>query len=195
MSRWIAWGLALALVAGCGPSKRPKFNIKRASDYEPVVTTAAPPATPAVNPEAVSTAPAEGEVTVVEVGSFKGSCDQSFSGINENDIVALADSSGLRSYRLAGIAIPPGIRADAHAQIRSALEGEAIGVEIEAASPGVDPAAYLYRCSAKSMLNAELVSAGLAVVSDAPSAHREALNKASMEALGARRGVWGRQGK
>ena len=43
------------------------------------------------------------------------------------------------------------------------------------------------------MLNADLVRAGLAVVVDGPSLHREALNQASMEALTAGRGVWGRK--
>ncbi|MBI2213821.1 MAG: thermonuclease family protein [Acidobacteria bacterium] len=187
MSRWIALTLALVLVADCGPSKRPKFNIKRAADYEPVVPTATTAPTTSATPAS--------DVTIVEIGAFKGSCEHSFSGINATDVVALANPSGLRSYRLAGIAIPPEIRANAHAQIRSWLEGEAVGLEIEGASPGIDPAAYLYRCSTKTMLNAELVRAGLAVVSDSPSAHRDALNKASMEALSARRGVWGSSGK
>ncbi|MFA6955047.1 MAG: thermonuclease family protein [Thermoanaerobaculia bacterium] len=190
MTRWLALILALLLVAGCGPSERPKFNIKRAKDYEPIV----PPESPRATATADTTATAAPAI-VVEIDAFKGTCDHSFSGINGQDVVSLANASGLRSYRLAGIAIPDEIRAEAHGQLRSWLEGDAIGVEIDGASPGAEPAAYVYRCSSKSMLNADLVSAGLAVVSDAPATHRDALNKASMQALTARRGVWGKPRK
>jgi endonuclease YncB( thermonuclease family) len=190
MTRWLALLLALLLVAGCGPSERPKFNIKRAKDYEPIIPPDPPRATATAAPAATAT-----EATLVEIEAFKGPCDQSFSGINGQDVVALASASGLRSYRLAGIAIPDEIRAEAHSQLRSWLEGDAIGIEIEPASPGAEPAAYVYRCSSKSMLNTDLVSAGLAVVDDSNSAHHDALAKASVQALSARRGVWGKQRK
>lgn len=191
--RTIAAAMILATFAACGPSERPKFKIKRAADYEPII-----------QPETSGTATTDGtvsdpappsgtEMTLVEVGAFKGSCDLTFSGINDQNVLALADASGLRDYRLAGIAIPPQVRAEAHAQLRSWLDGEEIGVEIEGTSPGIDRAVYVYRCSAKSMLNADLVRAGLAVVVDGPSLHRDALNQASMEALTAGRGVWGRK--
>jgi endonuclease YncB( thermonuclease family) len=188
MTRWLALILALLLVAGCGPSERPKFNIKRAKDYEPIVPPAQPRATAAADSAATAT-----EATVVEIEAFQGSCDYSFSGINDEDVIALANASGLRSYRLAGIAIPREIRAEAHSQLRSWLEGDAIGIEVEGANPGPEPAAYIYRCSTKMMLNADLVRAGLAVVSDSPSNHRDTLNRASMEALSAHRGIWGKR--
>lgn len=190
MTRWLALLLAILIVAGCGPAERPKFNIKRAKDYEPIIPPESSRA-PATTDSAATATP----VTVEEIEGFKGPCDHSFSGINDQDVVALADATGLRSYRLAGIAIPGEIRAETHGQLRSWLEGDTLGIEVEGASPGVEPAAYVYRCSTKTMLNADLVSAGLAVVSESPSIHREALNRASMEALSARRGVWGAQRK
>ena len=191
--RTIAAAMILATVAGCGPSERPKFKIKRAADYEPIVQPAPPPTATTDSAVTDSAVPAGTEITLVEVGGFKGSCDLTFSGINDQDVLALADASGLRGYRLAGISIPPQIRAEAHARLRSWLDGEKIGVEIESSSPGIDRAVYVYRCSAKSMINADLVRAGFAVVVDGPSLHRDALNQASMEALTAGRGVWGRK--
>lgn len=188
--RTIAVALILVTAAACGPSERPKFNIKRASDYEPI-RQPEPPRTTSATPDSAATAGSE--ITLVELGAFKGSCEFSFSGINDQDLVALANATGLRSYRLAGIAIPPQARPEAHAQLRSWVVGEPISIEIEASSPGHDQAVYLYRCSAKAMLNTDLVRDGLAVVVDGPSAHREALNQASMEALTAGRGVWGRK--
>lgn len=189
-ARMLSSLLVLALLAGCGPSERPKFNIKRAEDYEPVVPTGTAP------PQATSTTatapPSDTAFEVVEAGAFTGSCDHSFSGVNDTDILTLADASGLRSYRLAGVAIPDAARANAHAELRSWLTGEAVGIEVEAGSPGPEPAVYVYRCSSKTMVNAELVRSGLAVVVDSPSKHRDALSKASMEALAARRGVWGK---
>jgi endonuclease YncB( thermonuclease family) len=189
MSRWIAIGVVLALVAGCGPSERPKFNIKRAADLEPIIppdstATASASATESAAPEASA------DAEIVEIGAFAGRCNYSFSGINAADVVALADPSGLRGYRLAGIAIPPAVREESHAQLESWLTDEPLGVEAEAGSTGAERSVYIYRCSAKTMLNAELVGAGLAVVIDAPSMHRDVLDKASMEALAARRGVW-----
>lgn len=190
--RVLASLLALALLAGCGPSERPKFNIKKARDYDPVAQGNPEPPAPAAT---TATPPPDTAVEVVEIGAFKGNCDQSFSGINDADVVALANPSGLRSYRLAGIAIPDEIRVEAHSELRSWLTGEPVGIEIEMGAPGPDAAAYLYRCSSKTMVNAELVRAGLAVVVDTPSVHRDALNKASMEALSVRRGVWGKGAK
>jgi len=139
---------------------------------------------------ATSTAPGS---VIVEVGAFKGACDYSFSSINPSDVVALASPEGLRSYRLAGIAIPDSMREEAHSHLRGLVSGERLGIETEAGDPGGEPSVYVYRCSAKTMLNTELVSAGLAMVSDAPTVHREALNRASMEALSAKRGVWGKK--
>lgn len=193
--RTIPIATILLCAVACGPSERPKFHIKKASDYEPIVTPAPPPTASSTQPATASVAPPGSEMTIVEVGGFKGACDHSFSSINDEDLVALANPTGLRSYRLAGIAITPGIRAEAHAQLRSWLLGEAIGVELDSAGGGSQPAAYLYRCSSATMVNAELVRSGLAVVSDAPSMHRDALGKASMEALSARRGVWATKGK
>ncbi|MCM2314356.1 MAG: thermonuclease family protein [Thermoanaerobaculia bacterium] len=191
--RTIAAVMILATLAACGPSERPKFKIKRASDFEPIMQPAPPPATTTDSAVTESAVSAGTDLTLVEVGGFSGSCDLTFSGINDQDVLALADASGLRGYRLAGIAIPPQTRAEAHAQLRSWLDKEEIGIEIEGSSPGIDRAVYVYRCSAKSMVNAELVRAGLAVVVDGPSLHRDALNRASMEALTAGRGVWGRK--
>ena len=181
-------GIALlSVVAGCGSPERPKFNIKREPHIEPLPV---PEAKEIYEEPAPATAT---DAVIVEIGAFKGSCEHTFSGINQQDLLALANSTGLRSYRLAGIAIPPEVQAGAHDQLRTWMDGEAIGVEIEGSAASLDPAAYLYRCSTKSMVNVELVRAGFAVVVDAPSAHRDALNQASMEALAARRGVWGRK--
>ena len=192
-ARVLASMLTLALLIGCGPSDRPKFNIKKAKDYDPVVE--GNPELPAPASTTAAAPPPDTAIEVVEVGAFRGNCDQSFSGINDADVVALANASGLRSHRLAGIAIPDEIRVEAHSVLRSWLTGELVGIEIETGAPGPDTAAYLYRCSSKTMVNAELVRAGLAVVVDTPSVHRDALNKASMEALSARRGVWGKGSK
>jgi len=192
LRRSIAIAIVLVLVAGCGPSERPKFNIKRASDYEPLRTTEPRTDTTATTapPE-----PAGTEMTVVEIGAFKGECDRTFSGINGEDLVSLANAGGMRSYRLAGIAIPAGIRGETHERLRGWLEGEALGIEVESGSGGGQPAVYIVRCSTKTWINEELVREGLAMVADTSSAHRDALNQASMEALTARRGVWGRSSK
>lgn len=192
--RAIAVAMILVTAAACGPSERPKLKIKRAADYEPIRPPEQQPRAATSDAAATdSAAPTGTETTLVEIGAFKGSCDLSFSGINDQDVLALADASGLRSYRLAGVAIPPQVRAEAHAQLREWLEREAIGIEFEGSTAGMDRAVYVYRCSAKSMVNAELVRAGLAVVVDGPSLHGDALNAASMEALTAGRGVWGRK--
>jgi len=182
----VTTALALALLVACGPSERPKLDVKREPRFAPLKV---PEAKEIYKEPAATTAT---DAVVVEVGAFKGACDYSFSGINASDVVALASSTGLRSYRLAGIAIPDSMRDEAHSHLRGLLGGEKLGIEMETGDPGGEPSVYVYRCTAKTMLNADLVSAGLAMVSDAPTIHRDALNKASMQALSARRGVWGK---
>lgn len=190
MARWIALLFAFLMVAGCGPSERTKPETDRTKGNQARAVTGTDGSTASATADAAATE--SSEVAVIEIGTFQGICDHTFSGINDQDVVALANASGLRSFRLAGIAIPAEIRAEAHAQLRSWLEGQPIGVEVEAFAQDGDPAAHIYRCSTKTLLNADLVSAGLAVVADVPSAHRDALSRASMEALSARRGVWGK---
>jgi endonuclease YncB( thermonuclease family) len=189
MIRQVAIALALILLAGCGPSERPKLNIKREPHFEPLPV---PPAKGIYRDPATETAAG---TEIVEIGAFKGSCDFRFSGINDADLISLASPKGLRNYRLAGIGIPDGVRAEAHAQIRQWLADQEVGIVVEPGDPGAEAAIYVYGCGAKSLINLELVRSGLAVVSDAPSGQRDALSKASMEALGARRGVWGAKAK
>lgn len=193
---WLAALFALVVVAfGCGEPEVKKLNITRAEDLQPIAPAQTTPdplleTTTTEAPVAEDGTPME----ILEVGGFRGQCDHTIVGVNEADVVAMRKGNAVASYRLAGISIPDDARFQAHNRIRYLLERKQAGIELEPNSPGLDRAAYLYVCPDGTMVNLELVREGLAVPSDAVSMHKGALDKASIEALTAGRGVWGLSG-
>jgi len=182
--------LLVALVACSEPTKPvKKLNIKRAADMEPVAAPAPPqPETP----EATESAePSEG-LEIVEVEGFRGACDTQFVGINEENLVTVRSSNQVRTFRLAGISIPSEVQLDAQNQVRIWLDDKELSVEVDDSVPALDAFAYLHLCPDGTMLNEELVRAGLALPSETRYRRTDALKKASVEALTAGRGVWGR---
>lgn len=189
--------LACVLLVGCGEPRYKKLNIKRAADLEPI---AAPQSTstdaeepksepPPHPPQATSTEAME----IVEVAGFRGPCDGTFVGVNEEDLVTVRTATQVRTYRLAGISIPAGARQDAHNQMRFWLDKKAISVEVDESVASIDAPVYIHLCPDGRMVNEELVRAGLAVPSETRFRRTDALKKASIEALTAGRGVWGKK--
>jgi endonuclease YncB( thermonuclease family) len=188
--------LSTLLFAACTEPTKPikKLNIKRAADYEPIVAPATTTDSATVG-EATSDAiepPASAPLEIVEVQGYRGECDSSFVGINEDGLVTVRTGAQVRTHRLAGISIPAGVRDEAHNQIRRWLDKKNMSVEVDDSVPSLDVAAYLHLCPDGLMINEELVRVGLAVPSESRFRRTDALKKASVEALTARRGVWGR---
>ena len=93
-----------ALLIACSEPTKPikKLNIKRASDLEPIAAPRTGPATPAEAPasqEAESVA--DEQMEIVEVQGFRGACDSTFVGINDEiaDLPPEASSRTTRSPR------------------------------------------------------------------------------------------------
>jgi endonuclease YncB( thermonuclease family) len=185
--------LCLSALVSCKEPTKPikKLNIKRASDYEPI---APPPGTVGAEPEVEPQAEPPGEaMEIVEVQGFRGDCDSTFVGINTDDLVTMRTASQVRTVRLAGISIPEDVKLMAQNQIRIWLDRKSVGVEIDESLVGLDPAVYLWTCPGGTMINEELVRDGLAVPARGPARRSDALKKASVEALTAGRGVWGKK--
>lgn len=188
--------LAGAFVSSaCSEPSKPikKLNIKRAADLEPI---SAPMATSTDGVTETAAAAAEGvattEIEIVDVQGFRGECDSSFVGINDDDLVTVRSANEVRTHRLAGISIPEAVRLEAQNEVRRRLDRKSISVEVDEFVPAIDSAVYLYVCPDGTMINEELVRAGLAVPADSRYRRSDALEKASIEALTAGRGVWGR---
>lgn len=185
--------LSLCAFAACDQPTKPikKLDIKRAADMEPI----SPPPREATEPEAAGedvAQPGE-EMEVVDVGGFRGTCDGAFAGINAEDLVTLRSGSQVGTYRLAGISIPAEVRSEAHNQIRIWLERKSVSLEVDESVPAIDPAVYVHVCPEGTIVNEELVRAGLAMPSEARFRRSDALKKVSVEALTAGRGVWGKK--
>jgi endonuclease YncB( thermonuclease family) len=182
--------LCLCAFVACDQPTKPikKLDIKRASDLEPI----SPPPL-AAEPETAGeeTAQPGEEMEVVEVAGFRGNCDSVFAGVNAEDLVTLRSGPRVGTYRLAGISIPAEVQFEAHNQLRMWLEGKNVSLEVDESVPAIDPAVYIHSCSEGTIVNEELVRAGLAMPSEARFRRSDALKKASVEALTAGRGVWG----
>lgn len=188
--------LACVSVLACSEPTKPvkKLNIKRAADLEPIM----PPASthsdqgsaeePVTAPAMTSTETME----VVEVEDFRGPCDSMFVGVNQDDLVTVRAGRQIRTHRLAGISIPDDARLAAHNQLRMWMDGKAISVEVDESVPAIDAPAYIRLCPDGAMMNEELVREGLALPANARFRRTDALKKASVEALTAGRGVWGK---
>lgn len=196
-------GLLAALVwSACSEPTKPikKLNIRKASDYEPIAapvtsTETSTEATSTAAPPNTSTAPPAEAMEIVEVQGYKGSCDHVFVGINDDGLATLRSASQVRTFRLAGISIPEAVKLEAHNQIRIWLDKRNVSVEIDDSVPAVDPGAYLHLCPDGFQVNLELVREGLAVPAEQRYKRTDELKKASVEALTAGRGVWGRSSR
>jgi len=190
--------------AACSKPSKPikKLNIQRASDYEPITppvetgTSDATSTASSTNATATSNAEApSAPMEIINVEGYQGDCDYLFVGINDDDLATLRSGSQVRSFRLAGISIPESVKLEAHNQIRVWLNHRNISVEIDDSVPAIDSGAYLHICPDGFFVNLELVRAGLAVPAGQRYRRTDELKKASVEALTAGRGVWGRSTK
>ncbi len=173
------------IVAGCDTKPRPAFNVPRAR------TMAAPSPGETTDTTGATVSPApQAPTKVIEVGGFRGRCDSQLSAVTDGSLLVLTGRAGTRTYRLAAVAVPADVRTEANEHMRHWLEGETLGVDLEKAAPGVDGAVYIYRCSDHAMLNADLVREGLALPNDSLSKHKDALGKASVEAMTSQQGIW-----
>lgn len=182
--------LCAAMLLACSEPTKPikKLNIKRAADLEPI---AAPAATAQESVPPAEVEPSA-EIEIVEVEGYHGTCDSTFVGINDESLVTVRSANDVRTHRLAGISIPEAVRLEAQNEVRRRLDKKSISVEVDEFVPAIDSAVYLYVCPDGTMINEELVRAGLAVPAESRYRRSDALEKASIEALTARRGVWGR---
>lgn len=190
---------ALVWVACSEPSKPiKKLNIRKASDFEPIaapVETGTSGTSDGSSTETPANTTAEEPgppMEIIDVQGYKGSCDHFFVGINDDDLATLRSASQVRTFRLAGISIPESVKLEAHNQIRVWLDDRRISVEIDDSVPAIDSGAYLHLCPDGFQVNLELVREGLAVPTEQRYRRTDELKKASIEALTARRGVWGR---
>lgn len=194
-ARLVALVVFPALLVACSEPTKPvkKLNIKRASDMEPIAAPMETGTDAAKNDPAAPATQSEGgtPLEIIEVQGFRGACDATFVGINDENLVTVRTDTQVRTYRLAGISIPAEIGVDAQNQIRVWLDDARISVEVDDSIPALDAFAYLHICSEGKMVNEELVRMGFAVPSEARYRRSDALKKASVEALTAGRGVWG----